>query len=81
MSPFTKFERVDESVDIEEAARIRLQLSPYRAIRRCSCTFRDGELRLYGQVPTYHYKQLAQVALVGLAGVRAVVNNIKVDAA
>src|SRR5687768_17227932 len=78
MSPLTQIERVDDTVDIEEAARIRLQLSPYRAIRRCSCSFRDGELRLFGQVPTYHYKQLAQVALVGLAGVRAVVNNINV---
>jgi hypothetical protein len=80
MAMFTDLERVDESVDVEEAARIRLQLSPYRAIRRCSCSFTDGELCLYGQVPTYHYKQLAQVALVGLPGVRAVSNKIQVSA-
>ncbi|MGE0757797.1 MAG: hypothetical protein AB7F89_26440 [Pirellulaceae bacterium] len=64
--------------DVEEAARIRLQLSPYRAIRQCSCTF-DGEtLRLCGEVPTYHYKQLAQVAVAGMDGVQSVINDIEV---
>jgi hypothetical protein len=71
----------DEHVDVEEVARIRLQLSPYRAIRRCSCSY-DGEvLRLHGRVPTYHYKQLAQVAVTGLEGVRSIVNEIQVDTA
>ena len=80
MSLFTQREKRDAQGDVEEAARIRLQLSPYRAIRRCSCTF-DGEtLRLQGQVPTYHYKQLAQVALAGMQGVHAIVNDIEVGA-
>ena len=58
-----------EVFDIEETARIRLQMSPYRAIRRCCCSFDNaGTLRLFGQVPTYHYKQLAQVAVAGLEG-------------
>jgi osmotically-inducible protein OsmY len=81
MSLFTDFQSVDTSVDIEEAARVRLQLSPYRAIRQCSCRFINGELHLHGKVPTYHYKQLAQVAVFGLSGVSAVINNIQVDAA
>lgn len=67
-------------VDVEEAARIRLQHSPYRAIRRCNCTFQDGTLHLQGNVPTYHYKQLAQVALAGMEGVQSIVNEIQVDA-
>ena len=78
MSLFTRREGCDVQADVEEAARIRLQLSPYRAIRRCYCSF-DGEtLRLHGQVPTYHYKQLAQVAVVGMPGVQAIVNDIEV---
>jgi osmotically-inducible protein OsmY len=79
MTVAAEHNQADEGVDVEEAARVRLQLSPYRAIRRCSCTF-DGEiLRLQGHVPTYHYKQLAQVAVVGLEGVRSIVNEIQVD--
>lgn len=71
----------EESVDIEEAARIRLQVSPYRSIRRCSCTLDGRTLRLHGRVPTYHYKQLAQVAVAGLEGVDEIVNDIQVDGA
>jgi hypothetical protein len=79
MSRTAKHARVEEDVDVEETARVRLQLSPYRAIRRCSCTL-DGEtLRLQGRVPTYHYKQLAQVAVTGLDGVSSIVNEILVD--
>ena len=79
MSIAVERRQVDESIDIEEAARIRLQLSPYRAIRRCSCRFSGDALHLYGKVPTYHYKQLAQVAVVGLPGVRIVINDIQVN--
>lgn len=68
-------------VDIEEAARICLLMSPYRAIRRCSCTFEDGTLTLMGRVPTYHYKQLAQVAVSGVEGVRCIINEIDVESA
>ena len=79
MSLIAKPDNANELIDIEEEAKIRLQLSPYRALRRCSCTF-DGEvLRLQGRVPTYHYKQLAQVAMIGLGGIRSIINEIRVD--
>lgn len=68
-----------ELEDIEEVARIRLQHSPYRAIRRIMCRFDDGVLTLEGHVPTFHYKQLAQTAVVGIDGVVRVVNQIEVD--
>jgi len=66
------------AVDIEEQARIRLQHSPYRAIRRVNCRFEDGVLTLEGQVPTFHYKQLAQTAVTHIDGVCRVVNEIEV---
>lgn len=72
--------REQESVeDIGEAAQVRLQHSPYRAIRRVSCTFDDGVLTLVGQVPTFHHKQLAQTAIAGLRGVNHIDNRIEVS--
>jgi osmotically-inducible protein OsmY len=70
---------LEASLDIEEQARIRLQHSPYRAIRRVSCRFEDGVLTLVGRVPTFHYKQLAQTAVVQIPGISRVVNEIDVD--
>ena len=66
-------------VDIEEAARVRLQHSPYRAIRRISCKFDDGVLVLQGKVSTFHYKQLAQDAVGSVKGVASIRNNIVVE--
>ena len=66
-------------LDIEEQARIRLQHSPYRAIRRVSCRYEEGVLILEGRVPTFHYKQLAQTAVTQIDGVRNIVNEIEVD--
>lgn len=69
--------RIDE---IEEAARVRLRHSPYRALRAITCRLDgDGVLHLCGSVPTYHHKQLAQTAVVGMDGLRQVVNEIDVD--
>lgn len=68
-----------EAVDVEEAARVRLQHSPYRAIRRISCEFDDGVLVLQGRVATFHYKQLAQVAVAEIEGVVTILNNIEVE--
>lgn len=65
-------------IDLEEKARICLQHSPYRAIRRVDCTISEGVLTLTGQVPTYHYKQLAQTAISQLPGVEQIVNSIDV---
>ena len=71
---------VDAEVDIEETARVRLQLSPYRAIRRITCEFDAGILVLQGRVATFHYKQLAQVAVSDIKGVLIIHNNIEVAA-
>ena len=73
-----KTKRIEEGVDVEEAARVRLQHSPYRAIRRVSCEFDAGVLVLQGRVATFHYKQLAQVAVAEIEGVQRIRNNIEV---
>jgi osmotically-inducible protein OsmY len=80
MSVFTNgHQDVESSLDIEEQARVRLQHSPYRAIRRVSCRYDEGVLTLIGRVPTFHYKQLAQTAVTDLDGIRVIVNEIEVD--
>lgn len=80
LEPETPPESLDDrGPDIEEAARIRLQHSPYRALRRVTCDFLDGTLTLRGSVPTFHYKQLAQVSILGLLGVKRIINEIDVD--
>ncbi len=71
---------VESSVDIEEQARVRLQHSQYRAIRRVTCRFDSGVLTLEGHVPTFHYKQLAQTAVAHMDGVSQIINEIEVDA-
>lgn len=68
-------------VDVEEIARIQLQHSPYRALRRVACEFLDGTLVLRGCVATYHYKQLAQVSVAEIPGVQRIINAIEVETA
>ncbi len=84
MSIFTdgdqlKTKRNEAEVDVEETARVCLQLSPYRAIRRITCEFDAGVLVLQGRVATFHYKQLAQVAVSEIEGVLRIHNNIEVE--
>jgi hypothetical protein len=79
MALFTDSKCMEQLIDIEEMARIRLQHSPYRALRRVTCSFTEGTLALRGCVPTFHYKQLAQVTVAGIAGVQRIINCIEVE--
>lgn len=63
-----------------EAAKDRLKRMPYWTIRRLTCDCRDGVLVLRGELPSFYYKQLAQAAVKGIAGVTQVVNEIQVIA-
>ena len=72
-------EAQEQVVDVEEVARVRLQHSPYRAIRRITCEFDGGVLILKGRVGTFHYKQLAQVAVADIEGVLEIRNDIEVE--
>lgn len=63
---------------VEAAARSRLEQVGYRSLRGISCRFRAGTLYLYGRVPSYYMKQLAQESLQSMERVRRVVNQVEV---
>ena len=62
-----------------EAAQQIFRESPYSAIRELQCSFRDGVLFIAGRVPNFYLKQLAQIALVHLEGVKQVRNLVEVS--
>jgi osmotically-inducible protein OsmY len=64
--------------DVTEEARDRLRQSPYPLVRLLSCEFDRGVLRLQGRLSSFYQKQLAQEAVIGLSGVREVVNDVAV---
>jgi len=66
--------------DVTRAARQRLSKSPYAMVRRVSCEYDGGMLRLHGCLPTFYHKQLAQEAVADLDGVLQVVNQTEVVA-
>lgn len=61
-----------------ELANTCLQKSLYTAIRNVSCEYDQGVLWLRGRLTSYHEKQMAQEAVMGLEGVAQVVNQIEV---
>lgn len=63
---------------VTEAAKDRLRRTPYRALRALSCEYDQGVLFLSGRLPSFYQKQLAQEAVVGLAGVAQVINETEV---
>ena len=52
--------------------------SPYGSIRELQCSFRDGVLVITGRVSSYYLKQLAQIAVLHLEGVKRISNQIEV---
>ncbi|MHC4403921.1 MAG: BON domain-containing protein [Planctomycetota bacterium] len=69
----------DRSHEVTEAAKNRLQKSPYWAVRMLSCDCRRGILFLRGHLPTFCQRQLAQEAVAKLEGVLHVMNETVVD--
>jgi hypothetical protein len=63
-------------------AKLAMQIfreSPYQAIRDLRSSFHDGVLTLAGVVPSYYLKQLAQIAVRHLDGVKRISNLIEVS--
>ena len=69
----------DRCHDSAEAARDRLQKSPYRTIRQLVCECHEGVLFLRGRLPTFHLKQVAQETVAKMEGISQVVNMTVVD--
>lgn len=69
--------RREDSV-VERRITRRLQTSPYLSIRRVTCRFHEGMLRLQGRVPSYYLKQIAQTMVLEMDGVDEIDNQLEV---
>lgn len=65
---------------IRRRAEDRLRRSGYLAMSNVSCDAHEGVVYLYGRLPSYYLKQIAQAVAAGVEGVRRVVNRIEVCA-
>ena len=72
------FNEEPETKMTADAAKQRILHQPHLTMQRLWCEFDRGRLFLRGQVPSFYFKQLAQEAVVGMEGVRQVVNEIEV---
>jgi osmotically-inducible protein OsmY len=63
---------------IEPLAVTALRQSPISALHDLDVTATGDCIILSGRVGSYYYKQLAQEAVISVAGQREVVNNIRV---
>jgi len=63
---------------IGESARSRLQNSSYFAHRDIGCAYQDRVLTLWGRLPSYYLKQMAQAMVAEVEGVATIVNQIEV---
>jgi len=66
--------------EIAEVAQAALRRSAYFELHNVSCDFSGGILTLYGRVPTYHLKQIAQASVAEVPGVVEVHNRVEVTA-
>lgn len=69
-----------DSQHVVDAAKARLQQSPYLTIRDLSFEYDQGVLFLRGQLPSYYHKQIAQTTLARLPGVSQIINETEVVA-
>jgi osmotically-inducible protein OsmY len=67
-----------DSKKTAETAKHQILHQPHLRMQRIWCECDEGCLFLRGQVPSFYFKQLAQEAVVGMEGVRQVVNEIEV---
>lgn len=70
--------QADGCADVGETAVFRLRRSPYLPLREVHCECGGGVLRLWGSLPSYYLKQLAQETVKGLEGVGEIINQIEV---
>jgi len=77
MEETTMFKLIDE--DLEERAKIALQMSPIHALRQLDVSSDGESLVISGRVSTFYYKQMAQEAVRAAASGVQVVNAISVD--
>jgi hypothetical protein len=70
---------VDESEKIVRIVQERLEGSAHTVLRTVSFRYERGALFLWGRLPSYFHKQLAQEAVRWVDGVAQIVNEIEVS--
>ena len=63
------------------AAMRVLRSSSYSALRRLRCEAKERVIALYGILPSYYLKQMAQAAIQRLEGIRGIANLVEVQTA
>jgi osmotically-inducible protein OsmY len=69
----------DEDDVIRLAVERQLHASGHSALRSVRCCVEDGVLALYGTVPSYHAKQIAQIVVMKLELALQVENRCEVE--
>ena len=70
----------DLAEDLRSRASAALSRSAHFRTRAVQCRVEAGDVVLSGAVPSWHHKQLAQQAVLGLAGAAGVRNRLQVVA-
>jgi hypothetical protein len=72
-------QRPDPQASLQAVAERALRSGPYPALKKLSCDYRDGVLVLWGRLPTYYLKQIAQeVVAHHVKGLGRIDNRIQV---
>jgi hypothetical protein len=74
----TESQTPSEAAELVELAAAALCRTGYPALRAVEIEIQNGVAILWGRVPTYYQKQLAQTVLQTVAGVRQVANGLEV---
>jgi len=67
-----------DNADLPGRVATALRQKGYSPLREVDVSTKDDLVRLSGQVPTYHLKQMAQETARGVQGVVRVQNDLKV---
>ena len=67
-----------DELEVSRAIQHRFEQSAYRSLRQVRCEWRDGALTLFGEVPTFFLKQMAQTIAASVNGAVAIANQIDV---
>lgn len=65
-------------IDLETEIREKLYFTQHAALRHITYRVEGSTVTLYGRVPSYYLKQLAQVKVTCVAGIDCVDNRIEV---
>jgi osmotically-inducible protein OsmY len=67
------------SLVVEEMIGESFRTSGYPALRSVVCQYHEGVAVLYGRVPSFYMKQIAQTLVSKIPGVDVIANRLRVD--